>query len=474
VTAAATILSVIASASAYGSSRVTETESTAPARRRTVFRAFAATVAVAAIVAVDLLARRRLPQGIGGLLPVLTFAVGIMVSRRLVGREHREASAIDTAKSRIDRAAVELESLSIGNLRPMAPDDAMAAEDRNSRNEDGEVAPLHAAAPTNAGVVYASEELGKYHLFTDILSRQMVSVSEISEEAAKNILANLTQIDSQNSALVSFIKQSGSNEQVAKVVALIESQMKGCQVLLKRFVDRQQADAQDGAEQRSKVVAETQGVLNLLENVDAIARQTRMLSFNVSIEAAHAGEFGRGFAVIGDEIRKLASEVHELSRGVRERVETLTLTITKDLQQESEQREQGEHDAVANIAKTLTALSDNLVTLVTHQRDTLSKVESENESIAHPVMDAMGNIQFQDIVRQQLKQLISMAEMVSDHMQAVGAVLNEPRGDFSAASLSQKLDDQFGSYVMERQFTTHLSAQGQVATEEAVASIELF
>jgi hypothetical protein len=133
VTAAATILSVIASASAYGSSRVTETESTAPARRRTVFRAFAATVAVAAIVAVDLLARRRLPQGIGGLLPVLTFAVGIMVSRRLVGREHREASAIDTAKSRIDRAAVELESLSIGNRRPMAPERAIGSGVRYTR-----------------------------------------------------------------------------------------------------------------------------------------------------------------------------------------------------------------------------------------------------------------------------------------------------------------------------------------------------
>ena len=302
----------------------------------------------------------------------------------------------------------------------------------------------------------------------------MVSVSEISEEAAKNILANLTQIDRQNSALVSFIQQSGSREQVAKVVALIESQMKGCQVLLKRFVDRQQADAQDGAEQRSKVVAETQGVRNLLENVDAIARQTRMLSFNVSIEAAHAGEFGRGFSVIGDEIRKLASEVQELSKAVRERVETLTETITKNLQQESERREQAEHDAVANIAETLSALSGNLMTLVTHQRDTLSKVESENESIAHPVMDAMGNIQFQDIVRQQLKQLINMAEMVSDHMRTVGAALDEPHGDFSATSLSQKLDGQFGSYVMERQFTTHLSAQGQAVTTEAVASIELF
>jgi methyl-accepting chemotaxis protein len=439
-----------------------------------VFRAFGATAAATTIVAVDLLAHRCLPEGISALLPVLTFTAGIMVSRRLIGREHPEGSAIDNAKSRIDRAAVELESLSIGNRRPMAPDGAMAAEDRNSRNEDGEVLSFHAAAPTNAGVVYASEELGKYHLFTEILSKQMVSVSELSEEAAKNILKNLTQIDSQNSALVSFIQQSGSNEQVAKVVALIESQMKGCQVLLKRFVDKQQADARDGAAQRSRVVAETQGVLNLLENVDGIARQTRMLSFNVSIEAAHAGKFGRGFSVIADEIRKLASEVQELSKGVRERVETLTRTITKDLQQESEQREQAEHDAVADIAETLSALSDNLMTLVAHQRDTLSKVESENESIAHPVMDAMGNIQFQDIVRQQLKQLVCMAEMVSDHMQTVGAALKEPQGDFSATSLSQKLDDLFGSYVMERQCTTHLSAQGHAIATDAVASIELF
>ena len=474
MTAGKTIFAVIASVTARRASRATGVESGAPARTRFAFRAFSATAAAAAIAAVDVLARRCFPEGASVLLPVLTFVAGIMVSRRIDRRKQPEAAAIDNAKSRIDRAAVELESLSIGNLRPVAPDSAVAAEDRNSRNEDGEVLSFHAEAPTDAGVVYASKELGKYHLFTDILSRQMASVSELSEEAAKNILANLKQIDSQNSALVNFIQQSGSNEQVAKVVALIESQMKGCQVLLKRFVDKQQADVRDATKQRSRVVAETEGVLNLLENVDGIARQTRMLSFNASIEAAHAGEFGRGFAVIGDEIRKLASEVQELSKAVRERVETLTRTITKNLQQESEQREQAEHDAVAKIAETLSALSGNMMTLVTHQRDTLSKVESENESIAYPVMDAMGNIQFQDIVRQQLKQLISMAEMVSDHMRTVGAALDEPHGDFSATSLSQKLDGQFGSYVMERQFTTHLSAQGQAITTEPVASIELF
>ena len=82
-------------------------------------------------------------------------------------------------------------------------------------------------------------------------------------------------------------------------------------------------------------------------------------------------------------------------------------------------------------------MSDDMKTLIGHQRDTLSKVENENELIARTLMDAIGGIQFQDIIRQQLEQLISMAEMVNDHMQTVGAALDEPQGDFSLTSLSQ-------------------------------------
>jgi hypothetical protein len=138
------------------------------------------------------------------------------------------------------------------------------------------------------------------------------------------------------------------------------------------------------------------------------------------------------------------------------------------------QREQGEHDAVANITETLSALGGNTMMLVANQRDTLSKVESENESIAHTLMEAIGSVQFQDIIRQQLEHLISMAKMVNDHMQTVGAALDEPQGDFSLTSLSQKLDDLFGSYVMESQCATHLSAQGQDVATESVPRIELF
>jgi hypothetical protein len=166
--------------------------------------------------------------------------------------------------------------------------------------------------------------------------------------------------------------------------------------------------------------------------------------------------------------------VQGLSKEVHERVDTLTQIITKNLQQESERREQDEHDAVSNITETLGTLGDNLMILVANQRDTLSKVESENESMAQTVMDAIGGVQFQDIIRQQLEHLINMAEMVNEHMQTVGAALNEPQGDFGPTCISQKFDDLFDSYVMESQRVTHLSAEGQEVAIKSLPSIELF
>ena len=81
--------------------------------------ALKATGVAAAIVAVDLLIRRYLSESASVLLPVLTFAAGIALAQRFVGRDKPEPSEVDNAKIRIDRAAVELENLSIGNRQPV-------------------------------------------------------------------------------------------------------------------------------------------------------------------------------------------------------------------------------------------------------------------------------------------------------------------------------------------------------------------
>jgi methyl-accepting chemotaxis protein len=101
------------------------------------------------------------------------------------------------------------------------------------------------------------------------------------------------------------------------------------------------------------------------------------------------------------------------------------------------------------------------MTLIAHQCDILQKVESESESIARPIFDIVGSVQFQDIIRQRLEQLGRMAETVGDHIQAIDAMLEDRRDDMNEEALPQKLDNMFNNYGMAGQREIHMAAHGR-------------
>jgi methyl-accepting chemotaxis protein len=331
-----------------------------------------------------------------------------------------------------------------------------------------------AFAKRDAAIKRASAELGQCPTFLHILHEQLDSVTEQSEGAAGAILSNLGSVDHRITTLLDFIKQSQTNDSIANLTTQIESQMKSCRDMLQSLETQQRQEIKAGFEQRAQISSETDDVLSVVERVNGIARQTMMLSFNVSIEAARSGDASNGFSVIALEIRKLASEVQVLSRDMHARVERLMRSVTVDLETLEKQREAAGNDAIANVIRMLSGLSGSLSKLTAHEREILRKVEDESTSIASPIMDIMGSIQFQDIIRQQLGQLKLMSDAVGDQVESIGTMLESPHARMPETSLSERLDEMFSSYVMKHQRETHVAAMGRSMEKEPVAAIELF
>src|SRR5690606_19687717 len=83
----------------------------------------------------------------------------------------------------------------------------------------------------------------------------------------------------------------------------------------------QAMQAMAGIEKSSQEIAKITGV------IDEIAFQTNLLALNAGVEAARAGDAGRGFVVVAQEVRSLAQRSAEAAREIKERISTSTVQV---------------------------------------------------------------------------------------------------------------------------------------------------
>ncbi|MDI9246390.1 PAS domain-containing methyl-accepting chemotaxis protein [Marinobacter sp. CHS3-4] len=169
----------------------------------------------------------------------------------------------------------------------------------------------------------------------------------------------------------------------------------------RQTIENLKSTVQGISESVQELAAETQKIAGAAKIIEEIAEQTNLLALNAAIEAARAGEHGRGFAVVADEVRNLARRTQDSTKEIHGIIDTLT----------------SRSESSVNVANQGNDAADQGLEKMLEVEQTLSQINESVGVIAEMATQMAASVEEQSQVAEQINQQVEqISTLASDNL----------------------------------------------------------
>ena len=247
-----------------------------------------------------------------------------------------------------------------------------------------------------------------------IIIRQLETAKSHSEQEIGSLSNRFSALVERIDRALSSSLDSLDSEELTDVARKnqIDSKRHELNVMADELKRNVQESVQGSSEIRAALATKVQGLLNHVDelmsmavSVKEVSANTNLLALNAEIEAARAGNSGRGFSVVASEVRSLSVQSEKAGEKIEATVKSLSEAAI-EASDRAQQAKQNDEKIATDVNHTTSSFLERIQYMAETLAESSAVLKDSNEDIKKEISDILVSLQFQDRVSQIMDQAI--------------------------------------------------------------------